>query len=263
MEWGRYRILTKRHVAVIFALTFLAGMLVIMLAALLPYAYKNAMAVANKKVPVCCTDRSNKVVSFTFENLQGDANTAEIMEILKEYNISATFFVTGEWVGLYPDSALAIYESGHEVMNCADEYTHLPALSRIKMMQEIKSCNDKIQAVTGERPTLFRAPYGDYDNALMETLDSLHMTGIQWDIDSMDFKDISAGAITHRVTSLVCSGSIVRFQSQSKETVQALPGIIESLEKDGYTFLTVTDMIYTEDYTLNNDGRQIKTAHKN
>ena len=107
------------------------------------------------------------------------------------------------------------------------------------------------------RPTLFRAPYGDYDNALLETTDMLGMPCIQWDVDSLDWKNPSVSEMVDRVTSQVSSGSIVLFHNAAKNTPAALPAILETLQAEGYTFLPVSEMIYTSDYTLNHEGRQI------
>lgn len=254
---GKYRIWTKRHAVMIMAILFLAGALVVLLAAVIPFAYANMTAASHKEMPICCTDRSNKVICLTFDMVQGDDSTEKLMEILKEYHVPATFFVTGEWAERYPDSVEALYKAGHEIMNGSDTYSHMSTLSRNKMIEQINACGDKIQAVTGERPTLFRAPYGDYSNDLMDVLASLKLTGIQWDVDSYDSKDLTADAIVKRVTSVAGSGSIVLFHNDGEYTAEALAPIIEKLQSEGYEFLPVSAMIYTKDYSLNYEGRQI------
>ena len=142
-------------------------------------------------------------------------------------------------------------------MNHSDSHPNMPKLSRERMLEEINRCNDKIQAITGVRPTLHRAPYGDYSNALIETADTLGMHVIQWDVDSLDWKDPPVADIVSRVTKQVNSGSIVLFHNAAKNTPAALPQILEKLTAEGYTFLPVSEMIYYKDYTLNHEGRQI------
>ena len=142
-------------------------------------------------------------------------------------------------------------------MNHSDSHPNMPKLSRERMLEEINRCNDKIQAITGVRPTLHRAPYGDYSNALLETADTLGMHVIQWDVDSLDWKDPPVADIVSRVTKQVNSGSIVLFHNAAKNTPAALPQILEKLTAEGYTFLPVSEMIYYKDYTLNHEGRQI------
>lgn len=257
MGGNRYRILTKRHLAAVLALLFLTAVALVILAALIPYAYASATAASKRRLPIYCTDRSNKVVSLTFDAAWGDEDTPKLIEILDRYHIKATFFVVGEWVDRCEASVKALHDAGHEIMNHSNSHPNMPKLSRDQMIAEINACNDKIQAVTGVRPTLFRAPYGDYSNTLIETLDSLQMYCIQWDVDSLDWKDLSAADIAKRVTGGVQSGSIVLFHNAAKHTPEALPQIIEKLLAQGYTFLPVSEMIYTDNYTINHEGRQV------
>ncbi|MBQ3094179.1 MAG: polysaccharide deacetylase family protein, partial [Clostridia bacterium] len=131
-------------------------------------------------------------------------------------------------------------------------------LSKEDMVRELTACNDKIEAITGIRPTLHRVPYGDYSNATIETTASLGMQTVQWDVDSLDWKDLSAEEITSRVTSRVQSGSIVLFHNAALHTPEALPSIIEQLQAQGYTFCKVSELIYKENYTINHEGRQCR-----
>lgn len=250
-------ILTKKHLVILLVVIFLAAVLLVLLAAAIPYAYANATAASQRRLPIYCTDRANKVVSLTFDAAWGDEDTPQLIEILGRYKVKATFFVVGEWADRCGDSVKALHDAGHEIMNHSDTHPNMPKLSRDKMLYEINACNDKIQAITGKRPTLFRAPYGDYDNALLETLDSLNMACIQWDVDSLDWKDPPVADIVSRVTKNVSSGSIVLFHNAAKNTPEALPQILETLQAEGYTFLPVSEMIYYKEYTINHEGRQI------
>ena len=256
----RFCILNRRQVSIVLGILFAGAILVVALAAAIPYAYANTTAASARRLPIYCTDRANKVVSLTFDAAWGDEDTPALIDILGRYGVKATFFVVGDWVDRCPDSVCALHEAGHEIMNHSNTHPNMPTLSREKMLAEIRTCNEKIQAVTGVCPTLFRAPYGDYDNALIETLDEAGMACIQWDVDSLDWKDLSAADITKRVMGQVGSGSIVLFHNAAKHTPEALPGIIEQLQAQGYTFLTASEMIYTDDYTINHEGRQ--TAEK-
>ena len=259
MKWklNTYRILTKRQVALVLLVLFLLALAVIAAAAAIPYAYANAVAASKRKLPIYCTDRAEKVVSLTFDAAWGDEDTPKLIEILGKYGVKATFFVVGDWVDRCPDSVKALHEAGHEIMNHSNTHPHMPTLSREKMLEEIRTCNDKIQAITGVCPTLFRAPYGDYDNATIETVEAAGMYCIQWDVDSLDWKDPPVSDLIKRTVQNVRSGSIVLFHNAAKNTPEALPSIIESLQEQGYTFLPVSAMIYTENYTINHEGRQI------
>ena len=103
------------------------------------------------------------------------------------------------------------------------------------MKDEIASCNEKIKEITGKTPTLLRPPYGDYDNALIETMNELKMATIQWDVDSLDWKEnATPDSICKRVTSKVKNGSIVLFHNNADHTPEALPTILKCLKDEGY-----------------------------
>ena len=140
----------------------------------------------------------------------------------------------------------------------------MPQLSREQMLDEIKSCNKKIEKITGKCPTLLRPPYGDYDNALIETVKSLNMNTVQWDVDSLDWKDTStADIICKRVTSKVKNGSIVLFHNDADHTPAALPTILKCLKDEGYEFVFIEDLIYKKDYEIKHDGTQCKIENDN
>ncbi len=231
----------------------------ILLTSVLVYAPTLAASTAAKrKLPIYCTDREDGCISLTFDAAWGDEDTPLLIEILARYNIKATFFVVGEWVDRCADSVKALHEAGHEVMNHSNTHPHMPQLSKAQMINELNACNDKIEAITGIRPTLHRAPYGDYSNESLTAAEELGIYTIQWDVDSLDWKDLSAEQITSRVVSRAKSGSIVLFHNAALHTPEALPSVIEGLQAKGYHFCTVSEMIYRDGYTINHEGRQCK-----
>jgi len=217
-------------------------------------------AAGTLELPIYSVERSNKVVSLTFDAAWGNEDTQELIDILGRYNIRATFFIVGEWVDKYPESVKALADAGHEVMNHSNTHPHMTQLSKEQMIAEVCACDDKIEAITGIRPILFRPPYGDYNNTVIEAMrESGHYT-IQWDVDSLDWKEISAGEILERVLSKAREGSIILFHNAAKHTPEALAGIIEGLMQEGYSFLPVSELIYREGFTMNHEGRQIKNS---
>ena len=217
-----------------------------------------ASAAVKRKLPIYCTDRDDGRIALTFDAAWGDEDTPLLIDILARYNVKATFFVVGEWVDRCTESVRALHEAGHEVMNHSDTHPHMPQLSKEQMLAELNTCNDKIEAITGIRPTLHRAPYGDYSNESLSAGEALGMYTIQWDVDSLDWKDLSADEITSRVVSRAKSGSIVLFHNAALHTPEALPSIIEALLGKGYSFCTVSELIYTDGYTINHEGRQCR-----
>lgn len=211
---------------------------------------------ANKLLPVYCVEKDEKICAISFDAAWGNEDTEQLIEILDRYKVKTTFFVVGDWVHKYPESVKALNDAGHEIMNHSSTHPHMPKLSREDMKKQISECNALIEAVTGKTPTLHRPPYGEYSNALIEVLGSMNMTCVQWDVDSLDWKDLSAGDITKRVTSKVKPGSIVLFHNAAKNTPAALPAILEKLQADGYTIVPISEILLSGETTIDHEGRQ-------
>ncbi|MBE6948396.1 MAG: polysaccharide deacetylase family protein [Ruminococcaceae bacterium] len=229
---------------------------VLIFTAILSPAIVGASA-ATRRLPIYCVQRDNKAVSLTFDAAWGNEDTEQLIEILGTYDVKATFFVVGEWVDKYPESVKALHDAGHEVMNHSDDHAHFSSLTNEQIIDNINKCNDKIEAVTGVRPTLFRPPYGEYDDHVIAAVDSMGIHTIQWDVDSLDWKDLSASEIYSRVTSKVAPGSIVLFHNAALHTPEALADIIEYLISEGYSIVPVSELILKGEYTIDHTGRQI------
>ena len=211
---------------------------------------------AARQLPIYCVQRDQKLVSISFDAAWGNEDTQQLIDILGQYKVPATFFVVGEWVDKYPESVKALHDAGHEVMNHSNTHAHYPQLSADQVVADLNACNDKIEKLTGVRPTLVRLPYGDYDDSSVNAVRSIGMEPIQWDVDSLDWKDLEAGEITRRVTSKVQPGSIVLFHNAALHTPEALPTIIQTLLQEGYTFVPISQIILTGEYTIDHTGRQ-------
>ena len=215
----------------------------------------------DRQLPIYCVQRDQKMLSISFDAAWGNEDTQQLIDILGKYNVKATFFVVGSWVDKYPESVKALHDAGHEVMNHSNDHAHMSQLSKEEIIADVEACNDKIEAVTGVRPTLIRPPYGEYDNNVITAIRSIGMEPIQWDVDSLDWKDLPASEITQRVTSKVQPGSIVLFHNAALHTPEALPGILEKLLQEGYTFVPISQIIlpgtYGSDYTIDHTGKQI------
>ena len=217
-------------------------------------------AAVERQLPIYCVQRDQKMISISFDAAWGNEDTQTLIDILAQYKVKATFFVVGDWVDRFPESVQALHEAGHEVMNHSNTHEHLPQLTADEIVADLNACNDKIEAVTGVRPTLVRPPYGDYDDHSILAIRSMGMEPIQWDVDSLDWKDLSAAEITQRVTSKVQPGSIVLFHNAALHTPEALPTILEQLLQEGYTFVPISELILpgecNTDYTIDHAGRQ-------
>ena len=214
------------------------------------------VSAAQRQLPVYSVEREDRVVALSFDAAWGNEDTQTLIDILDDHGVSATFFVVGDWVDKYPESVKALSDAGNEVMNHSVSHAHFSTLSTEQILADVTGCNEKIKAITGLAPTLFRCPYGEYDDHVIRAIHSLDMTPVQWDVDSLDWKGISAAEIRERVLSRVQPGSIVLFHNAAEHTPEALPGIIEALQADGYTIVPVSQILLQGETTIDNTGRQ-------
>lgn len=225
------------------------------------FAGRQAIAVqANSgRVPIYSVEPSGqqeKPIALTFNCAWDNGDVQTILDILKENNITATFFLVGQWAEKYPDSVKAIAQAGHEIGNHSYSHQDFAALDEKRLVEEISRCSSAIEQITGRVPELMRVPSGSYSDTAIAVIERMGMMPIQWDADSLDWKKVSARQIIKNVTKKAQPGSIVLLHCGAKNTASALPGLIEKLKKDGYTFTTVGDMIYRDNYTLDRAGRQ-------
>ena len=136
----------------------------------------------------------------------------------------------------------------------------MSTLSEEKIKEELRSSSLAIEKATGNRPELFRPPFGDYNDLLIEQSHALDLYTIQWDVDSLDWIDLSANQIAMRVISGVKEGSIILCHNNGLHTAEALPLIFSTLQNKGYEFLPIGELIYRENYTIDSSGRQRKNA---
>ncbi len=189
----------------------LVGSLSMILAVVLIFSVVNSPAIVGasantRQLPIYCVQREDKVASLTFDAAWGNEDTETLINILGKYGVKATFFVVGDWVDKYPESVKQLYDAGHEVMCHSNDHAHFSKLTEKQIIDNINACCDKIEAITGQRPTLFRAPYGEYDDHVISTVDAMGIHTIQWDVDSLDWKDPPASDIVKRVTSKAGNG---------------------------------------------------------
>lgn len=210
-----------------------------------------------RKLPVYNVERGDNKIALTFDVAWENSNTAELIRILDEFDAQATFFVTGDWCDRYPEDVMMFYEAGHEIQNHSDQHPHVQGMNVNELISDTRACSQKIAMITGEEPTLYRAPYGEYDDALITTIEGMGLKPIQWDVDSVDWKEPSPQEITEKVLAGTHSGSILLFHNDLKNTTEALPDILTQLRDKGFEFVTVSDLIYHEDYTIDSNGKQV------
>lgn len=139
-----------------------------------------------RDLPIYCVQKpeTDKKIAISFDAAWGNEDTATLIDILDKFKVKTTFFVVGGWVDKYPESVKQLSDAGHEIMNHSDTHPHMTQISEEKIRAEVAACDEKIEKITGVKPILFRAPYGDYDNKVVQTLRETGHYTIQWDVDT-------------------------------------------------------------------------------
>ncbi len=211
----------------------------------------------NKEIPIYSVDTSGKTASITFDCAWGAADIPEILSTLREANIKATFFIVGQWAEKYPETVKMIAHEGHDIGNHSYSHLRMGTLDRGKISSEIRQCTDLLEKLTTAKCDLFRAPYGDYNNTLLDEARKQGYFTIQWDVDSLDWKPgIGRDEILQRITEKIRPGSILLFHNDTPYTAKLLPQIITTLKNEGFDFLPVSELILREDYEIDHEGKQ-------
>ncbi len=213
-------------------------------------------ATAPRELPVYSVQRDDKAISVTFDCAWNADDIDEIIAVLDKYKCPGTFFVVGDWAEKYPDAVKKLAAAGHEVANHSYDHAHYSRLSKDAMKTDMDKADSVIESLTGNKSRLFRAPYGEYNNDVVRACAETARFCIQWDVDSLDWQKLTTGQITERVVSKTKSGSIILLHNGTPNTAKALTQILPKLTEQGYTFLPVSQLIFTENYTIDHTGRQ-------
>lgn len=215
--------------------------------------------VNGRELPIYCVDTKEPKIALTFDAAWGNEDTQQILDVLAKHDVKVTFFMTGEWVENYPDDVKAILDAGHDLGNHSENHKHMSQLSKSEQTEELKKVHEKVKELTDYEMFLFRPPYGDYSNSVITNATENGYYTIQWDVDSLDWKDYG----TESIINTVCNhkhlgpGSIILCHNGSKYTAEALDTLITNLKEAGYQFVPVSELIYKENYHMNHEGRQI------
>lgn len=211
---------------------------------------------STRLVPIYRVEREDKCISITFDCAWGTDYTDEILKALAVSEVKCTFFMVEFWTEKYPEYVAKIHEAGHETGTHSATHSYMSKQGAEEIKAELKSSSEAIASITGTAPELFRAPYGDYDDELIKTASEAGYYTIQWDVDSLDWKDLSASDIAMRVINGVQSGSIILMHNNGLHTAEAVPIILQTLKNRGYTFVPVGELIYRENYLIDSTGTQ-------
>lgn len=213
----------------------------------------------NRELPIYCVETEEKKVAISFDAAWGAEDFHKIIEILDKHNVKTTFFMTGEWVEKYPDCVKLLVEKGHDLGNHSATHPDMTKLSKSQQKEQILKVHNAVKGLTGYEMELFRPPYGAYNNDVIRTCYEMNYFPIQWDVDSLDWKDYDAATIISNVCShkALGNGSIILCHNGAKHTAEALDAMLTNLKGQGYSIIPISELILREDYHMDVTGRQI------
>lgn len=221
-----------------------------------------AVASSPRSLPIYSVETENqeKKIALGINCAWGSSDLPAVLDALDDAGVKATFFLVGTFVDRYPESVQEIAARGHELGNHSDTHADLTTLDEAGIEAEISGCSDKIEALTGTRPTLFRCPSGAYNNRAVNTAWDLGYEVIQWSVDSLDWKNLTLPEMEARILPNLTYGDILLFHSGTTYTAAALPRLLAEIQAMGYTFVPVGELIYPGSRNIDVTGRQFSDS---
>ncbi len=215
-----------------------------------------ATSASSKELPVYSVDTKEKKIALTMNCAWNADDIDSILDTLSKNKIHITFFMVGDWVDKYPEYVKKISDNGHEIANHSNTHPHVNQLNIDKNIEQIKLCSEKIEKITGNKTTLYRGPYGEYNNTVIQAAQNQNHITIQWSLDTLDYKGLTADEMWARLNGKVKNGDIILSHNGTKHTADSLDKILTNLESNGFKVVTVSDLIYKDNYIIDNNGTQ-------
>ena len=213
----------------------------------------------DRELPIYSVQTDEKKISISFDAAWGAEDFNQIIEILDKHNVKTTFFMTGEWVEKYPECVKILVEKGHDLGNHSTSHPDMTTLTKERQKEEILKVHNAVKELTGYEMDLFRPPYGAYNNDVIRSCYENGYYPIQWDVDSLDWKDLSANEIINKVCNhkaLDC-GSIILCHNGAKHTAEALDEMLTNLKNQGFEIVPISELIIREDFHMDVTGQQV------
>ncbi len=218
------------------------------------------IAEGKRLLPIYCVDtHGEKKVALTFDAAWGTEDLSQIIAILEKYGVRATFFVVGDWARKYPEEVKELTKKGHDIANHSNKHSHMNSMSKEAIKADIMAADASIKELAGKETKLFRPPYGEYNNTVVEATRECGYYCIQWDVDSLDWKNYGVQPLIDKVVNHknLRPGSIILMHNGAKYTAQALEAIIKGVQAKGFTFVPVSELLLKDvDYSIDFEGRQ-------
>ena len=213
-------------------------------------------AATTRELPVYNVDTEEKVLSISFDAAWGSANTEELLNILDRYEARTTFFLVGFWAEKYPELVAEIVARGHEIGNHSATHPHMSQLSAAQIREELRKTSDLVKSITGQPTTLFRPPYGEYNDLVVRVSREEGYECVQWNVDSLDWKNLGTQNMISQCTKAVNPGDIVLFHNDSKYILEALPTILEYYTQAGYRIIPISELLLEGETWIDHTGKQ-------
>lgn len=218
---------------------------------------------SEKEIPIYFVEMEDKKLAISFDAAWGCERTEKILDVLRKYNVQATFFLTNIWLDDYPDMAKKIADAGHEIAMHSVTHPHMSQISREEVKRELDGNYQRIVEVTGYTPQLFRFPFGEYDNKSIDVVREKGYYPIQWSIDSLDWMESkTAEDIIDRVELGLHPGAIILCHNNGTYTADAIEKIIPYAQQQGYQFVPIGQLIYKGDYETDHQGMERMPVEK-
>lgn len=229
----------KQYIIVVVALLFAAGII---------YSEEDNITVFSQNEPsaIYSVQTDKKIVALTFDISWGEIRTEPILKILEDKEVKkATFFLSSPWSQSHTNIVSKIVKDGYEIGSHGHKHVNYSGLSDAQVREQITKANEILTQVTGKSPKLIRLPNGDFNKRVLGVANELGYQAIQWDTDSLDWKNPGVDRIVNRVVTKAHPGDIILLHASDscKQTHEALPQIIDQLRAKGYEFVTVSELI--------------------
>ena len=212
---------------------------------------------SERVLPIYKVKTEENKVALTMNCAWSADDIDRILETLEKNEVKITFFIVGEWAEKYPEAVKKIYEAGHEIGTHSNTHPHVEQLSAEKNLEEIKLGVEKLQKITGEQTRLYRTPYGEYNDTVINTARENGYYTIQWNIDTLDYKGLTGDEMWGRIKEKLQKGSIILTHNGTEHTADSLDMLLKNIKTNGYQVTTVSDLIYKDNYIIDNNGTQI------
>ena len=210
----------------------------------------------NENLPIYNVKTKENVVSLTMNCAWNADDIDSILETLNKCNVKITFFIVGDWADKYPEAVKKISENGHEIGNHSNTHPHVNKLNIDKNCEEITKCSEKLKSITGKDINVYRCPYGEYNNTVINAANSLNYYSIQWSLDTLDYTGLTGNEMWNRLDGKINNGDIILMHNGTEHTADSLELIIKNIQSKGFEIKKVSDILYKDNYIIDKNGTQ-------